>query len=59
MYAIRNINDSGLAWSNEFGWVDDESYDLFTDEEANTLNLPIEGRWSYIGPDPSESMPHP
>ena len=33
MYAIRNVNDHGLAWSNEFGWVDDESYDLFTEIE--------------------------
>lgn len=44
-YAIRNVNDTGLAWSNEFGWVDNESYDLFTQDERDTLNLPIEGEW--------------
>jgi hypothetical protein len=48
MYAIRNINDAGLAWSNECGWVDDDSYDLFTEEEKAKLNLPIEGRWHKI-----------
>jgi hypothetical protein len=45
MYAIRNSHDAGLAWSNEYGWVDNDSYDLFTQEECDTMNLPIEGKW--------------
>jgi len=45
MYVIRNKNDLSLAWSNEFGWVDDGGYDLFTESEKEKLNLPIEGVW--------------
>jgi hypothetical protein len=35
------------AWSNEFGWVpqDSEGYDLFSDEEKASLNLPTGGYW--------------
>lgn len=44
-YVIRNVNDAGLAWSNTFGWVDNDTYDVFSEAEKATLNLPIEGRW--------------
>lgn len=59
MYSIRNVNDSGLAWSNTHGWVDDESYDLFTESEKEEMNLPMEGRWSYVGPEPSSNIFYP
>ena len=51
MYAIRNNLNNSLAWSNMFGWVDNDDYDLFTEKEKNELNLPINGRWVYIGED--------
>jgi hypothetical protein len=45
-FAIYNINDPSLLWSNTYGWVDDDdSFDLFTIEESETLNLPLEGQW--------------
>jgi hypothetical protein len=49
MYAIRNVKDHGLAWSNEWGWVDNESYDLFTQQEHDTLHLPLDGEWWTVG----------
>lgn len=45
MYVIRNTMDHGLAWSNRYGWVDDETYDLFDERERHTLNLPAGGEW--------------
>ena len=35
-------------WSNEYGWTDRESADVFTDEERATLNLPMFGDWAPI-----------
>jgi hypothetical protein len=49
MYEIRNNSDNSFAWSNKFGWVDDDEYDLFTEKEKNELNLPINGRWVCKG----------
>ena len=34
-----------LYWSNEWGWVDKCMADLFTNEDKETLNLPIGGAW--------------
>jgi hypothetical protein len=34
-----------VYWSNEFGWTWVESADVFTDDERNTLNLPMGGTW--------------
>lgn len=45
MWAIRNVKDHSLAWSNEWGWVDNNSYDLFSESEKGELNLPIDGEW--------------
>ncbi len=47
-YTIQN-QTNGLAWSNEFGWVDAESGDTFTAHERETLSLPIDGEWRSMG----------
>jgi len=47
-WIIKNETDSELAWSNAWGWCDVD-FDTFTDEERNTLNLPIGGAWVAAG----------
>ena len=42
-YRIRNKQND--YWSNEFGWVNNNQYDIFTEKEKKTFNLPIDGRW--------------
>ena len=44
-YVIQCQSDNTLLWSNEYGWVDNDSFDEFTLKEKETLNLPIEGEW--------------
>lgn len=44
-FVIQNENDETLFWSNTDGWVDDDNFDVFTLEESEELNLPIEGQW--------------
>ena len=36
-----------LYWSNDFGWVSEDSEDvtMFDDYERTGLNLPINGEW--------------
>jgi hypothetical protein len=46
-WIIQNKNDSDLAWSNSWGWCEDD-FDTFSDEEKQSFNLPIEGRWLAI-----------
>lgn len=48
-YLVRN--DDGDYWSNENGWVDLESADLFTFTERRTLDLPIGGTWVMPAPE--------
>lgn len=43
-FAIKCINNSKLYWSNKDGWVE-KFFDMFTLEETETLNLPLEGKW--------------
>ena len=38
-------NGQGELWSNENGWVQDNSYDTFSAAEQQTFNLPIGGHW--------------
>lgn len=47
-FAIQNKKDPEFLWSNTNGWTDDEDFDLFTIEESETLNLPIDGQWERI-----------
>lgn len=44
-FVIQCVNDAALLWSNTDGWTDGDDFDVFTLEEAETLNLPIEGQW--------------
>lgn len=52
IYCIRNKKCD--YWSNDFGWMElyDEAEEfpisIFTEEEKNTLNLPIEGFWEIL-----------
>lgn len=36
-----SIGDGAGFWSNEFGWVEFAQATVFTEEESQTLNLPI------------------
>ncbi len=47
-YLIRNTKDQDFAWSNDLGWVDDFSLDLFDEDEVQYLNLPIDGEWESV-----------
>jgi hypothetical protein len=49
-FLIENKNDSTLFWSDEHGWVDKKSASVYTEEEALTLTLPVEGQWVLVWP---------
>lgn len=40
-------NDQDEAWSNAYGWVEDD-YDTFSDEEKENLQLPMGGKWERV-----------
>lgn len=42
---IRQITNPDLYWSNTFGWTDAADADTFTEEEQDTLDLPMDGEW--------------
>ena len=47
-YVILNVNDESLIRSNTDGWIvedEDDNYDVFSLEETEELNLPIDGKW--------------
>lgn len=37
-----------LLWNDAEGWVDGDNYDTFSDEERETLTLPIGGVWEQV-----------
>lgn len=41
------VNNDDDAWSNVYGWVEDD-YDTFTDEEKASTNLPLGGSWERV-----------
>lgn len=45
-WIIQSDNDD--AWSNTYGWVDNDTYDTFTPEERETMQLPAGGRWVQV-----------
>lgn len=47
-YAIINIDDNELMWSNLNGWVSHPGFDLFNESEKASLNLPMGGQWVYM-----------
>lgn len=46
-WVIANKQDPEVCWSNAYGWCD-TTYDTFSDEEKETLNLPIDGEWEEV-----------
>ena len=48
MYAIINSQNNNDMWSNSHGWTGEQDFDLFTETEKTTLNLPIGGAWVYM-----------
>lgn len=44
-YHIVNKTDPTLFYSNDWGWVDWEHSDTFTEADTNTFNLPMDGKW--------------
>jgi len=48
-FMIVNENDNGLFWSNTYGWIDNDDNTtelaIFSKEEKEIFNLPIEGKW--------------
>ena len=46
-WIIESVEEPELAWSNECGWCED-GFDTFSEEERQTLNLPIGGRWTPV-----------
>jgi hypothetical protein len=43
------VNDAGDFWSNDDGWVDQDSKTLFYAHEKLTVNLPMGGKWALVG----------
>lgn len=48
MWAIYCESDLDLAWNNVNGWVEGPTFDLFTSEEKETINLPMGGVWRKV-----------
>ena len=53
-YIIESINEESektglpLCWSNSEGFTAGDNYDTFSEEERNTLNLPVGGKWTEV-----------
>ena len=47
-FVIQCINDASLLWSNTDGWTDGDDFDIFSLEETESLDLPIEGIWTRL-----------
>jgi len=49
LYIIRGADDSinlePLFWSNEFGYADIQSAEIYTKKDMGKFGLPIEGKW--------------
>ena len=46
-WLIRNKNDDSF-WNNNDGWTDYFGGTIFSQEERNSFNLPIEGEWEQL-----------
>ena len=44
-FAIQSTIEPELLWSNTDGWTEGEDFDLFTIDESETLDLPLNGKW--------------
>ena len=45
---VTEDKDEPLYWNNEMGWGDWLSATVFTQDEKNTLHLPVDGAWKRI-----------
>jgi hypothetical protein len=51
LYIIESISEQDsetnrpLYWNNQYGWVDRDNADIFTEEEIEKFTLPIDGTW--------------
>jgi hypothetical protein len=43
------VDDAGDFWSDDDGWVDQDSKTLFYAHEKLTVNLPMGGKWALVG----------
>ena len=47
-FAIQSKSDRDMYWSNDEGWTDSDNFEVFTLEESQTVNLPIDGEFVRI-----------
>ena len=48
MWKIQATFNPSFYWSNSWGWVDEDTSDVFTPDERASLTLPISGRWVWF-----------
>ncbi len=48
LFVIVNKNDLSLFWSNSEGWTEGDDFEVFTIEESESFDLPIEGEWKRL-----------
>lgn len=56
-WIVFNTKDPDLCWSSTNGWGFDD-YDTFTDEERESLRLPLDGEWEKVPWNPSPAQDH-
>jgi len=44
----RDDSNNPLYWNNKYGWVNQSEVDIFSEEEKNIFNLPINGYWEKL-----------
>jgi hypothetical protein len=42
------VGDDYLYWRNDQGWIELSSADVYTEDEKNKYNLPIDGEWVQL-----------
>lgn len=47
-WIIRNLHNPDLYWDNEFGWVEHDQAEVFSEWESGVFNLPDEGEWVHV-----------
>lgn len=47
-YVVENNNDNSLLWSNAWGWTDGDDFDVFTFDQKEDFDLPVEGKWMQL-----------
>ena len=47
-YVIECVNNPELLWSNAWGWTDGDDFDVFSFDEKEDFQLPVEGKWMQL-----------